>query len=74
MSNYSNSYCGGVCRQSNPDIKAFMVKAGIADYVGLESYYISRVTDIVQKLNKQYIIWQEPVDNGVKVLVVTTAL
>ncbi|XP_067931387.1 beta-hexosaminidase subunit alpha-like isoform X2 [Watersipora subatra] len=56
------------CWKSNPDINAAMVKLGIkaGDYAGLESYYISRLTDIVSSIGSKYIVWQEPLDNGVK--------
>jgi len=56
-------------RQSNPDINAFMDKMGMkkGDYAALESYYIKRVVDIVSKIGTNYIVWQEPFDNGVKV-------
>ena len=53
-----------------------MVKLGIkaGDYAGLESYYISRLTDIVSNIGSKYIVWQEPLDNGVKVGVIPTFL
>lgn len=52
-----------------------MVDSGIekGDYAALESYYITRLTDIVSKIGNSYIVWQEPFDNGVKVELHTVA-
>lgn len=56
------------CWKSNPNVNAFMAKAGIkaGDYAGLESYYMTRLTSLVSKIGNSYIVWQEPLDNGVK--------
>ena len=49
-----------------------MVKLGIkgGDYAGLESYYMTRLTSIVNKIGNSYVVWQEPLDNGVKVCII----
>ena len=51
-----------------------MAKAGIkpGDYAGLESYYMARLTSIISKIGNSYIVWQEPLDNGVKVRITCT--
>lgn len=61
--------CSARYRKSNPNIKAFMASVGIkaGDYSALESYYMTRLTSLVGKIGKNYIVWQEPLDNGVKV-------
>ncbi|KAJ7988323.1 hypothetical protein DPEC_G00322380 [Dallia pectoralis] len=55
------------CWKSNPDIQKFMEQQGFGtDYKKLESFYIQRILDIVSTTNKHYMIWQEVLDNGVK--------
>ena len=53
------------CWESNPDIKKFMKTKGISSYSKLEDYYMQNVVEIVKKLNKSYIIWEEVFNNGV---------
>ncbi|CAG2170408.1 unnamed protein product [Oppiella nova] len=53
------------CWESNPNIKKFMNEKGIKTYSKLEDYYMQKVLDIVKKLDKSYIIWEEVFNNGV---------
>lgn len=56
------------CWKSNPNITAFMKKHKFgSDYSKLEEYYESRLLEIISKLKKSYIVWQEVFDNKVKV-------
>ncbi|KAJ8925860.1 hypothetical protein NQ315_009712 [Exocentrus adspersus] len=57
---------GFECWQSNPDIIAFMKANNMSDdFVGLESYYIQKLIDIVDELNSDSIVWEEVFVNGV---------
>lgn len=56
------------CWQTNPDIIQFMKKMNFGDdYAKLESYFIGKLIDIVQNLNRSYLVWQEVFDNNVKI-------
>ena len=53
------------CWKSNPHITKFMEANGIKSYEALENYYIQRLIEIVDKLDKKMIVWQEVFDNHV---------
>ena len=45
-----------------------MVDKGFSNFSDVENYYCDRVTQIVQGKGAKYIVWQDPIDIGVKVL------
>ena len=55
------------CRQSNPNISAWMEEMGFEEYNEIEEYYSLRIIDIVLSLNASVIAWQDPIDNNVTV-------
>ncbi|KAJ8300162.1 hypothetical protein KUTeg_021681, partial [Tegillarca granosa] len=53
--------------ESNLNISEFMAEKGFGrDYKTLEQYYVRRVLDIVSSLNSKYVIWQDPIEQGVQ--------
>ncbi|EDV20781.1 uncharacterized protein TRIADDRAFT_36582 [Trichoplax adhaerens] len=56
------------CWASNPDIQDFMVQKGFGkNFALLEQYYETRLLQLVEKVGLRYIIWQDVIDNKVKV-------
>jgi len=55
------------CWESNPDIQKFMQQKGWTDYATLEQYYEQNLLDIIAKTGKNYVVWQEVFDNGLKI-------
>lgn len=54
-------------RKSSPNITSFMKKNNISTYVQLMEFYVTKVLDIVERTNKSYVIWQDPIEDGTKV-------
>ena len=55
------------CWMSNPNITKFMKENKITNYADLESIWVQEMIKISENLNKQYIVWEEVFNNGVKV-------
>jgi len=55
------------CWQSNPEIQQWMKNHSYTDYSAVEQYYETRILQILNQLNHDYIVWQEIFDNGLKV-------
>ena len=55
------------CWKSNPEIGKFMTKHGFKAYHEVEEYYTRETLTNVRDVGYKYIIWQDPVDNGVTV-------
>lgn len=57
------------CWKSNPHVAQFMVDHNMTVYNHLEQYYVERTLENVRSVGYKYIMYQDPVDNGVKVSV-----
>ncbi|XP_074030634.1 beta-hexosaminidase subunit beta [Leptinotarsa decemlineata] len=57
---------GFECWKSNSNITKFMAKNNIFDYFSLESYYVQKVINMVEKLGSKSVVWEEVFSNGVK--------
>jgi len=55
------------CWASNPSIQDWMSQNGYTNYAMVEQYYETNLLNIMEKLDKDYIVWQEIFDNGLKV-------
>lgn len=55
------------CWKSNPEILSFMQANGWTQMNQVEQYYVRRTLENVKNINYKYMIWQDPVDNGVRV-------
>lgn len=53
-------------RESNPDIKEYMLANNLTAYNHLEEIYIQKIVDSVNNLNSSSVVWQEVFVNGVK--------
>lgn len=53
--------------QSNPEIRQWMQSSGVADYAALEQEFERRVLALAAAAGRSYIVWQDVLDNGVKV-------
>lgn len=55
------------CWDSNPAIRNFMASKRMHSTVRLEEYYASRIFQMVNKMDRSQMVWQDPFDKGVKV-------
>lgn len=55
------------CWKSSPEIAKFMAEHNMKAYHEVEEYYVKRTLANVKDVGYKYLIWQDPVDNGVKV-------
>lgn len=44
-----------------------MKENNISTFVQLMELYVTKVLDIVERTNKSYVIWQDPIEDGTKV-------
>lgn len=54
-------------RESNAVIKDFMKQNNISSYEKLESYYIQKLVNIIQKHQSKMIVWEEVFRNNVTI-------
>lgn len=57
---------GFECWESSSKIQDFMKAHQIKSYEQLEEVYIQRIVDMVGKMKRKSIVWQEVFQNGVK--------
>lgn len=55
------------CWNSSEEIPDFMEKNGLKELHEVEEYYVRRTIENVKKIGYKYMMWQDPVDNGVTV-------
>lgn len=54
------------CWRSNPEIIRFMRSNGMTDFHHLEQFYIEQTLRMVRDVGYKYLMYQDPVDNGVE--------
>ena len=57
------------CWKSNPNIASFMFQNRLRNVNEVEQHYVEKTIANVKDLGSKYVVWQDPVDNGVKVSV-----
>ncbi|KAK2153374.1 hypothetical protein LSH36_299g02006 [Paralvinella palmiformis] len=55
------------CWASNPNISSWMEDMGFTELNQVEQYYVERIIEIVARKGSYYIIWEDPINKGVKV-------
>ena len=58
---------GFSCWASNPRIQEWMEERGYTNYARFEEFYIGKLLQLVERLNRSYVVWQEVFDNGNKI-------
>jgi hexosaminidase len=54
------------CWKNSSEITEFMKRENLTTYPDVEQYYVRKTLDNVRQLGTKYIIWQDPINNGVK--------
>ena len=55
------------CWESSPEIANFMKGRGMTRVHQLEEFYVRQTLANAKSVGYNYMMWQDPVDNGVKV-------
>jgi len=55
------------CWKTSPRITEFMKQQNFTAYEKVEEYYMQQLVNIVQNNNNSYVVWQEVIDNNVRV-------
>ena len=55
------------CWKSNPEIQLWMLERNYTNYAKFEELYMGKLIQLVEQLNKSYVVWQEVFDNGNKI-------
>lgn len=59
------------CWASNPSIQTYMREHKLSSFADLETLFEQRLLDLLKTQGTSYIVWQEIVDNGAKIVVDT---
>ncbi len=59
------------CWESSPEIKNFMKAHGMTKVSQVEEYYVKQTLINAKSVGYNYMMWQDPADNGVKVSFLT---
>ncbi|OQR74869.1 beta-hexosaminidase subunit beta-like [Tropilaelaps mercedesae] len=54
------------CWHSSPEIQQFMIHHNMSLISEVEEYYVRKTLNNAKSLGAKYMIWQDPLDNGVK--------
>ncbi|XP_050026917.2 beta-hexosaminidase subunit beta-like [Dermacentor andersoni] len=54
------------CWESSPEIEVFMERHNMSVTRDVEQYYVERTLDSVGRTGAKIMVWQDPIDNGVK--------
>ena len=57
------------CWESNPNIAKFMKDQHMTQVHEVEEYYVKKTLENVKDVGYNTMLWQDPVDNGVKVCI-----
>lgn len=54
------------CWKSNPEVLKFTSQLGLHSTTDLEQFYVRSTLDSLARTGARFMIWQDPIDNGVK--------